>query len=105
MLGSKLRKPDHVKALQKELSTNINKYKTLSLTLGVPVATPAETPAVAQVKGPSPMAAAAAPVVDPTAALMVVQSVTLAVDQPPTLAPAAALVAGIVTALAAAAVI
>ena len=52
MFVSKLRKPDYVKARQKELSTNINTYETLSLTLAVIVAAPAATLVVAPVESP-----------------------------------------------------
>ena len=74
MVESKLIKHDYVKALQKELSTNISKYETLLLTLKVPVETPAVTQVVAPVEGPAPTAAAveAAPMADPAAALVVV---------------------------------
>jgi hypothetical protein len=63
MFGSKLRKPDYVKALEKELSANTNKYKTLLLTLAVQEVAPVEAP----VEAPAPAAAAVAPAAAPAA--------------------------------------
>ena len=64
VFGSKLRKPYYVKALEKELLANANKYETLSFTLAVQVVVPVE----ATVEAPPPTAVAAAPVTAPAAA-------------------------------------
>ena len=45
MFWPELRKPDHMKALEKELSTNTNEHEGLLLTLAVPVVAPVEAPA------------------------------------------------------------
>ena len=58
IFGSKLRKPDYVKALEKELLANANKYETLLLTLAVQAVVPVE----ATVEAPPPTAVATAPV-------------------------------------------
>jgi hypothetical protein len=65
MFGSKLRKPNYVKALEKELSSNANKYETLLLTRAVQEVAPVEAPAPAAATAVAP---AAAPVVAPAAA-------------------------------------
>ena len=64
MFGSKLRKPDYVKALEKELLANANKYETLLLTLAVQAVVPVE----ATVEAPPPTAVATAPVAASAAA-------------------------------------
>ena len=60
--------------------------------------TPAATPVVASVEGPAPTAAAVAPVVDPAAALVVVQAVALAADPSPASAPVTARAAALAAA-------
>ena len=96
MFVSKLRKPDYVKARQKELSTNINTYETLSLTLAVIVATPAATLVVAPADGPAVVVMT--PVMDLAVALGVVRVAALGADPSLALAPVATWVAALMAA-------